>query len=132
MKNRCIEIHDSKLDAISIQGGDAVLHFPKVYIHESAGTPAVDAGSGWVQEAVLRIGGAAVKRSFSKFPADLLNGYIKISESLLKNAIPIPLNHNGIVELRLETWNDEVVLISGGSVQLELIGEPRYVEEFHP
>jgi hypothetical protein len=132
MKNRCIEIHDSKLDAISIQGGDAVLHFPKVYIHESAGTPGVDAGSGWVQEAVLRISGAAVKRSFSKFPADLLDGYIKISDSLLENVIPIPLNHNGIVELRLETWNDEVVLIGGGSVQLELIGEPRYVEEFHP
>jgi hypothetical protein len=132
MNNRRIEIHDSKLDAVSIQGRDAVLHFPKVYIHESAGTPGVDAGSGWVQEAVLRITGAAVKRSFSKFPAELLDGYIRIGESVLKNEIPIPLNHVGIVELRLETWNDEVVLISGGSVRLELVGEPKYVEEFRP
>ncbi len=132
MKNRRIEIHDSKLDAVSLQAGDAVLHFPEVYIHESAGTPGVDAGSGWVQEALLSISGATVERSFSKFPADLLDGYIKIGESLLKNEIPIPLNHNGIVELRFETWNDEVLLIRGGSVNLELVGEPKYVEEFRP
>jgi hypothetical protein len=132
MKNRRIEIHDSKLDAVSIQGGDAVLHFPEVYIHESAGTPGVDAGSGWVQEAVLRISGAAVKRLLSEFPAELLDGYIRIGESLLKNEIPIPLNHIGNVELRLETWNDEVVLITGGSVQLELVGEAKYIEEFRP
>jgi hypothetical protein len=129
MKNRLIEIHDSILDDVSIQGGNAVLHFPKVYIHESAGTPGVDGGSGWVQEALLCISGATVERSFSKFPADLLDGYIRIGESLLKNEIPIPLNYKGIVELRLETWNDEVVSISGGSVELELVGEPKYVEE---
>jgi hypothetical protein len=132
MKNRRIEIHDSKLDAVSIQEGDAVLHFPKVYIHESTGTAGVDAGSGWVQEAVLRISGAAVKKSFSKFPAELLGGYLRIGESLLKNEIPIPLNQIGVIELRLETWNDEIVLISGGSVQLELVGEPKYIEEFRP
>ncbi|HWX39095.1 MAG TPA: hypothetical protein VNY09_07620 [Candidatus Sulfotelmatobacter sp.] len=132
MKNRAIEIHDSKLDAISVRGGEAVLHFSKVYIHESTGTPGVDAGSGWVQEAVLRISDAAVKRSFSKFPADLLDGYIMLGESVLKNEIPIALSHKGIVELRLESWNDEVVLISGASAELELVAEPKYIEEFRP
>jgi hypothetical protein len=132
MKNRSIEIHDSTLDAISFRAGEAVLHFPAVYIHESAGTPGVDAGSGWVQEALLRMSDAALKRSFSKFPADLLDGHIILGESVLQNAIPIPLNHKGIVELRLESWNDEVVLITAGSAELELVGEPKYVEEFRP
>jgi len=109
-----------------------VLHFSKVYIHESTGTPGVDAGSGWVQEAVLRISDAAVKRSFSKFPADLLDGYIMLGESVLKNEIPIALSHKGIVELRLESWNDEMVLISGASAELELVAEPKYIEEFRP
>jgi hypothetical protein len=132
MKNRAIEIHDSQLASISIQAGEALLSFSKVYIHESAGRPGVDEGSGWVQEALLRIGDAAVKRSFSKFPADLLDGDITLGESVLKNEIPIPLSHNGTVELRLESWNDEVVLISGGRAQLELVGEPKYIEEFRP
>ena len=132
MKNRAIEIHDSTLDAVSVHDGQAVLRFSSVYIHESAGTPGVDAGSGWVQEALLRIGDADFKRSFSKVPADLLDGYIMLGAAILNNEIPIPLNHKGIVELRLESWNDEVVLITGSGADLELIGEPKYVEEFRP
>jgi hypothetical protein len=132
LKNRSIEIHDSKLDAISIRGGEAVLHFSEVYIHESTGRPGIDAGTGWVQEAVLSISDPDIKRSLSKFPADLLDGHIMLGESVLENEIPIPLSHKGAVELRLESWNDEVVLISGGSAQLELVGEPKYIEEFRP
>ncbi len=129
MKNRAVEIHDSALEAISVRDGAAVLHFRRVYIHESIGTPGVDAGTGWVQQALLRIGDAAVTRSFSKFPADLLDGHIKLGDAVLRNEIPIPLSHKGIVELRLESWNEEVVLITGSSAELELIGEPKYVEE---
>jgi hypothetical protein len=132
MKNRAIEIHDSALDAISVRDGEAMLHFPCVYIHESTGTPGVDAGSGWVQEALLRISDAAVTRSFSKFPADLLDGHIMLGDAVLKNVIPIPLSHKGIVELRLESWNNEAVLITGSCAELELIGDPKYVEEFRP
>ena len=132
MTNRAIEIHDSTLDAVSVHDGEAVLHFPRVYIHESTGTPGVDTGSGWVQEALLRISDATVTRSFSKFPADLLDGHITLGDTILRNVLPIPLSHNGIVELRLESWNDEAVLITGSSAELELIGEPRYVEEFRP
>lgn len=132
MKNRSIEIHDSKLSAISTRGKEALLHFSKVYVHESSGIPGVDAGSGWVQEAWLRISDAVVKRSFSEFPADLLDGYIMMDQKLLPNEIPVPLSHQGSVELRLETWNDEVVLIAGSGAQLDLVGEPEYVEEFRP
>jgi hypothetical protein len=132
MKNRAIEIHDSTLDAISLQEGAAVLHFPCVYIHESTGVPGVDAGSGWVQEARLRINDAQITRSFSKFPVDLLDGLIMLGEAILKNEIPIPLNHKGAVEIRLESWNDEVLLITGSSADLELIAEPKYVEDFRP
>ena len=132
MKNRAIEIHDSTLDAISVRDGEAVLYFSSVYIHESAGTPGVDAGSGWVQEALLRIREAAVKRSFSKFPADLLDGYIMLGDTVLDNQIPIPQSHKGNVELLLASRNDEVVLITGRSTEVELIGQPKYVEEFRP
>jgi hypothetical protein len=55
-----------------------------------------------------------------------------LGESVLKNEIPIALSHKGIVELRLESWNDEVVLISGASAELELVAEPKYIEEFRP
>lgn len=132
LKNRSVEIHDSTLDAISIRAGEAVLHFSKVYIHESMGRPGIDAGSVSAQEALLTISDADVKRSFSKFPADLLDGHIMLGESILENEIPIPLTHKGTVEVRLESWNDEVVLIRGGSARLALVGEPKYIEQFRP
>ncbi len=132
MKNRAIEIHDSTLDAVSVRDGEAVLHFSTVYIHESAGRPGVDAGSGLVQEAFLRLRDAAVERSFSKLPADLLDGHIILSGAVLNNLIPIPLMHNGSVKLRLESWNDELLLITGGSAELELIGAPKYIEDSNP
>ena len=132
MKNRCIEIHDSTIDAISVRDKEVVLHFPRVYIHESTGAPGVVSGSGWVQEALLRIYDAVVTRTFSKFPADLLAGQIVLDDVVLSNIIPIPLEHKGIVELRLESWNDEAALITGSSAELELIGKAKYVEEFRP
>jgi len=130
MKNRAIEIHDSRLDAISVRDGQAFLRFSAVYIHESPGTPGMDAGSVWVDEAFLRISDATVKKSFSKLPADLLGGHIKTGETILSNMIPIPFSHKGAIELQLETWNDEVVLIAGSGADFELVGEPKYVEEF--
>lgn len=131
-ENRSIEIHDSSLDTISVRDGKAVLYFSSVYIHEFTRTPGVDSGSGWVQQALLRMSEAAVRRSFSKFPAELLAGYISLGDAVLSNKIPVPLRHKGIVEICLESWNDEVVLIGGDSAGFELIGESKYVEEFRP
>jgi hypothetical protein len=132
MQNRAIEIHDSTLDRISVRDGDVVLHFAAVYIHQSAGTPGVDAGSCWVQKALLRMGGAVVSGSFSQLPRELLDGQIKIGTTVSRNMIPIPLDHKGDAELRLESWNDEAISIAGSSARLELIGDPKYVEEFQP
>ena len=64
--NRAIEIHDSALDQITLADGVVVLHFPQVYIHWSEGRPAIDAGSGWTQEAVIRIGNAHIEGKFSQ------------------------------------------------------------------
>jgi hypothetical protein len=49
VQSQAIEIHDSTLDQINLESGDAVLHFPLVYIHSSEGRPSIDAGSGWTQ-----------------------------------------------------------------------------------
>jgi hypothetical protein len=56
-----IEIHDSAVDNITVEAGAAVLHFPEVYIHSSEGRPAVDAGTGWTQQAEIRIGNARIE-----------------------------------------------------------------------
>ena len=101
--------------------------FPALFVHERQDDLA-RLGVNHVQR--RRIREAAVKRSFSKFPADLLDGYIMLGDTVLDNQIPIPQSHKGNVELLLASRNDEVVLITGRSTEVELIGQPKYVEEF--
>ncbi len=129
MLNRAIEIHDSSLERISMLEGDAVLHFDLVYIHESAEQPGVGAGTGWVQKAALRIRHGIIRGSFSELPCDLLDGQLKLGVLLLSNEIPIPLSYTGDVELRLESLR-EIVVVTGAGAELDLFGDPEYVEEF--
>ena len=139
MQNRAIEIHDSAVDQITLEGNVAVLHFPEVYIHSSEGRPAIDAGTGWTQEAVIRVANAHIEGKFSQESRDAYGGYahslsggsLRINGSVSANLIPIPLDVQGDIELTLECWGD-VVRVHGNSVRVELIGTAEYVEEFHP
>lgn len=74
MPNRAIEIHDSAFNRITLEADVAVLHFPEVYIHSSEGRPAVDEGTGWAQEAIIRIGEATVEGKFSQESRDAYGG----------------------------------------------------------
>ena len=129
--NRTVEIHDSTLNSLTTDRGLLVLHFSSAYVHESVGIPSVDSGTGGVQEAYLKIGNAVVAGSFSKLPGDSVGGHIRIGGLLSDNMIPVPLDHLGQVEFRLEKYG-ETVSITGTSAKLELVGEATYVEEFRP
>jgi hypothetical protein len=136
VQNRAIEIHDSALGRIALEDGVAVLHFPEVYIHSSEGRPAFDSGTGWAQEAVIRIGNAHIEGEFSQESREAYGGYahylsdgsLGINGSVSDNLIPVPLDVQGDIELKLECWGD-IVRVHGSSAKLELIGTAVYVEE---
>lgn len=130
-KNRAIEIHDSVLDSLSLDNGDAVLRFSHLYIHESEGQPGVDAGTGWSQAGRLTIRAAIIQGSFSEWPADLHKGHIAVDGTTYENEIPISLDVVGAIEVRLQSWSD-VISIVGKGAKLELIGEATYLEEVRP
>ena len=139
MENRAIETHDSAVDQITLEASVAVLHFPEVYIHSSEGRPAIDAGTGWTQEAVIRVANAHIEGKFSQESRDahggdahyLSGGSLSINGSVSDNLIPVPLDVQGDIELTLECWGD-LIRVHGNSVSVELIGTAKYVEEFHP
>jgi hypothetical protein len=131
MPNRIIEIHDSVNTSVSFSQGRADLTFSSAYIHQSEGIPGQDAGSGWIQRAILRIHDAEVKGAFSEFPADLSDGRILMGEQQFENEIPIPPLYKGAFELCLERkWQPGEVCFTGSGAELELLGQPEYVEEF--
>ncbi len=137
-QSRAIEIHDSALDQITFAGADAILHFSHVYIHASEVHPSIDSGTGWSQKALLRVANAGVEGSFSEESRAAYNGVHVLSDGALsvngtvtENLIPVPLDVHGDVELKLECWGN-IIRVQGNSATLELIGEPKYIEEFSP
>lgn len=128
MPNRAIEFHDSTFSGIEREGADFALRFSAAYIHQSEGEPGVDAGSGWVQEVRLHISDASLSGEILGLPCDLWNGSISLDDKRFDNCVPIPLDYRGRVEVNLE--QDGKLTIIGTSLRVELLGQPKYVEEF--
>ena len=65
---------------------------------------------------------------------DLSTGQIRMAEQSLDDEIPVALRYTGAFESRLQAmWQGQVtVAIRGSGAELELLGEPKYVEEFRP
>lgn len=127
MPNRAIEFHDSTFESVRREGKDLALRFSAAYIHESSGKPGVDAGSGWVQEALLHVKDGSMKGEILELPCDLWNGSLRLGGQFFE-MIPIPLDYKGQVEISLE--QDGTIRVSGTQIRLELLGTPTYVEEF--
>lgn len=104
------------------------LRFSAAYIHQSEGEPGVDAGSGWVQELSLHVSDASLSGEILDLPCDLWDGSVLLDEKRFDNCVPIPLDYRGRVEVNLE--QDGKLTVIGTRLQVELLGQPKYVEEF--
>ena len=128
MPNRAIEFHDSRFDGVEREGADLALRFSAGYIHQSEGKPGVDAGSSWVQGLRLLISDASLSGEILGLPCDLWDGSVSLDDQPFDNCVPIPLDYRGRVEVNLE--QDGKLTVIGTRLQVELLGQPKYVEEF--
>jgi len=129
--NRAIELHDSKLTAASQIGSSARLSFARVYVHESAGRPGVDAGSGWYQPASFLITSAGLMSSV-QLPSLLADGVLRAGDDTHTNLIPAERLVQGPIELSLTLSTGETLSVCGDTLSIELHGQPSVVESFTP
>ena len=125
-------MHDSRVAAISGRNGTVVVHFQPAYLHKSEGRPAFDHGTGWEQEARLIFFEASVSGDFPDWPCNIMEGEIEVDGKRHDNLIPVPLA--GLKSAKLSFIFDSIhtVRISSFGVRLELVAEPKYIEEFKP
>ncbi|MCU1299076.1 MAG: hypothetical protein JWO91_3354 [Acidobacteriaceae bacterium] len=83
--NSAIELHDSTLASFQQTDQHIVIVFSPAYIHKSVGNPGVDAGSGWVQEAIIRVEAGSIEAIPLELPCDLLHGELRIDNSRITN-----------------------------------------------
>ncbi len=130
--NTAIEIHDSRVAEIGGHNGTVLVHFLPAYLHKSQGRPGADPGTGWVQEARLVFSDATISGCLPDLPCDVMQGELLVGSERHNNAIPVPLTVAASTELRLVFYSTHKVSVTGRAVRLELLGEPRYVEQFNP
>jgi hypothetical protein len=130
--NSAIELHDSTISAISYQGSSITVHFTPAYIHKSDQRPGIDAGTGWIQDAKLKMDNASVHGIFPELPADIWDGKIVIGSEEHKNTIPLPFAVVQNIVIHIEFCTGDHVKIEGAGAHLQLLGECKYIEDFKP
>jgi hypothetical protein len=128
--NTAIEIHDSRVIGVAMEGGKTVVHFKPAYLHKSTGRPAVDSGTGWVQDANLIFNDGIISGDFPEWPCDIMEGDLIVGSKIFANLIPLPLEVTAPTKLVLVCDVKHTLTVSGRGVKLELIGDPKYVEVF--
>ena len=131
MLTKEIELHDSRVYAL-VEVGNQIVVFLEVYIHQSEGRPGCDAGSGYGQAAALTFSAATMEGKLPEFPCDIEHGELEVNGTVTSNMFPIPFSEAGKIALSLEFIFPaaEPIFIKGDKVQLTLIGDPVYIEEF--
>jgi hypothetical protein len=124
-----IELHDSVLKSIEMQGAVLVL-WMDAYVHRSIGVPGVDAGMGWIYVVALRFNSGRCAPALPEPLARICDGILHLGADHLENAIPVPLDFKGSVRLDLVISNDAKLSIEGDGLRVALTGEGRYVEGF--
>jgi hypothetical protein len=128
--NRALEIHDSTFAGTSNTNCVLVIHLNKAYIHESAGTPGVDNGKGFVQEIELELSDAIIEKNPTHVPSKLSDGYISINGNKTLNGCNLPLNKEGDIVISFITTQNEQFVARGSKLVSTLLGVAEYVEEF--
>ena len=92
--HKCIELHDTTF-ATAVEVGTQIIVVLRAYVHTSEGRPGWDAGSGWVQAAVLVFAEGRMDGVLPDLPADIWEGDLIVDGEWWKNTVPIPLNRRG-------------------------------------
>ncbi len=129
-RRSAIEIYDSTLASVVDDGRNVVVALKPAYIHRSTGTPGVDPGGGWAQDAILRVENGTIDGSLPPMPCDLWEGSLQVGNQKIENIIPLPLDYQGAVTLVLVAQDESRFVIRGSAVFAILVGEPKFIEEF--
>lgn len=128
--NSEIELHDSVVSQIQEIDRTVLVEFAPAYVHKSEGRPGLDTGTGWVQNARMRLTDATISGNRPLLPETLSEGNLRVGGLKYDNLLPVTVQALGPVELRLGFATGQEMVISAEAIVLELTGEAQYVEEF--
>ena len=118
--NGDVELHDSWVAAITLEGGEVLIALRPAYVHR--------AGSGWNQDIDLVIRDASLTGAAVKLPVDVSAGTLHLGSQAYSNLVPIASAPDVTAVLELMLTSGEVVMVRGHGLDVVMRGEARYVE----
>ena len=127
-ENAAIELHDSDVADFRFENERLIIQFAPAYVHRSKGTPCVDPGTGWNQDALMVLSNAKVTGRLPRFPCNISDGSLSVGDRVYAGYLPAPFVAVGDVTLELEFIDGSTIRVSADELRLDLIGEPVFVE----
>jgi hypothetical protein len=126
--HRALELHDSEVESISVDGPRLIVRFSNAYIHQSEGHPGVTPGDVFLQSAELVFSDVNPLVAAHARGA-LLQGVVAINESEF-SMLPLPFQRQGQVNATFVFSSGERVRVEARSVDCSLIGKARWLEKY--
>jgi hypothetical protein len=127
-----LELHDSQVAGITRRGAFVCVDFVPGYFHWSAGQPGRDPGTGWTQEATLWFSEPEITGAIPDLPCEAQDGELRAGADIYPNSIPVPFDTPERVELLMVFSPEQRVSVVGSGGWLELLGDPKFVDDFCP
>ena len=122
-----IEFHDSELMEAARSDLEASI-LVDAYIHRWDDLDR-RSGTGWMQQVRLIVGKAVGHLPTLSGPTRIADGQIRIGPLSHVNLVPMPIQSEEPVSLKIQLVSGGTLEVSGESVRSETIGEARYVED---
>ena len=127
-ESSAIEFHDSNVSDLWSEGENVLIRFAPAYVHRSKGTPCVDPGTGWTQDAMMVLSGAQLAGVCPPFPCMLSDGLVSLGNQVYNNCLPAPFVGVGDVKLSFVFTDGSTIHIIARELRLDLVGDPVFVE----
>jgi hypothetical protein len=123
-----IEFHDSILAAVNHIGADVEIVLDAYVLRwEASGN--VWTGTGWTQAVRIRLSGIRDRSVVPLLPTDISDGHLRVGTATHDNLVPLPFEAADAINLWLQLSNSEVLEFAGRGVQIDAVGEARFVED---
>jgi hypothetical protein len=119
-----LEFHDSTLSAVN-QTADDVEVIMDAYVHRWGAWK----GTGWMQPVRILISEVRGRSVVPILPVYISDGHLAVATIIHDDLVRLPFNASGGVRLWLQLTNADVVEFSGRTMQIDVIGEARFVED---
>jgi hypothetical protein len=86
-------------------------------------------GTGWAQPVRILITNAVSRLSVPVGPVRIYGGRVKVGTITHENLVPLPFAASEMIALWIQLANADELNIDGDSIQIEALGEARFVEK---